>query len=282
MKYIKTKNEIVIKDLKQFNIKHILDCGQIFRYQINKDIAVVYSKDKKAVVKTYDDKVVIESLDVDYFEKFFDLETDYAEIKQKLSEDPLLKDAVDFGYGIRILNNDSFEMIVSFIVSANNNIPRIKKSIEFLCSKFGSNMGEYFAFPTLEQLKSATIEDYKTAGLGYRAEYMFETVQNLNDEMIENLKHMETDNQLKFLIALKGVGEKVANCIMLFGLGVKNVFPIDIWTHRVYNSIYNSNETNRKKIAKVLTDKYGNLSGYAQQYFYYYFRENKLGANKLS
>ena len=276
MKYEIKTDEIVIYDLKNFNINQILDCGQIFRYQINGDKAVVFSKDKKAEIQTFESMVVIKTNDVKYFENFFDLNTDYSSIKEKLKHDKYLVDAIQYGYGIRILKNDPFEMIVSFIISANNRIPLIKRSIERLCNAFGTDMGGYRAFPTLEQLKEASVEDFKMAGLGYRAEYMFNTIQNLTLEQIDSLKSKSREAQFNFLVSLKGVGEKVAHCIMLFGLGVKDVFPVDTWINRVYNKINNTNENDRKKIAKEFISAYGNLSGYAQQYFFYYFRENKV------
>lgn len=276
MEYIKTSNEIIINDLIEFNINQILDCGQIFRYSINGNFAIVFSKDKMAKIITEENRVVITTSDVDYFENFFDLKTNYTKIKQQLKEDEFLKSAIEFGYGIRILNNDCFEMIVSFIISANNNIGRIKKSLNCLSENFGSNMGDYFAFPTLEQLKKATVLDFKNAGLGYRAEHMHCTIQNLTNEQIEKLKTFKKEEQFNFLVSLKGVGEKVANCILLFGLGAKDVFPVDTWINKVYNALTNSNIANRAKITKELTERYGNLSGYAQQYFYYYFRENKI------
>lgn len=272
------KRKIVITDTKDFNVVQTLDCGQIFRYVINDNIAYVYSKDKIAKLTTYSDKIEIETDDVDYFYTFFDLDTDYSKIKEELKKDNFLKSAVNYGYGIRILKNDAYEMIISFIISANNNIKRIKNSINYLCSNFGTYIKDkgYYAFPTLHQLKNVSIEDYKKAGLGYRAEYMYETVQYLTEDMIENLKNLNHTEQFNFLVSLKGIGEKVANCILLFGLNCKNVFPVDTWINKVYNTLTNSNQTNRKFITKELTDRYGNLAGYAQQYFFYYFRDNKL------
>lgn len=276
MIYSIENNKIIINDLQDFNINHILDCGQIFRYEIVENEAKVYSLDKFAKIKTYADRVEIQTTDIDYFVNFFDLKTDYSKIKNELKKDEFLTNAIKYGYGIRILKNDLFEMIVSFIISANNNIKRIKNSIQFLCEHFGENKGEYFAFPTLASLKTATVLDFKHAGLGYRAEQLFETIQSLTDEQILSLKNMKESEQFKFLISLKGVGEKVANCIMLFGLGNTNSFPVDTWINKVYNHLTNSNETNRKLITEKLTNRYKNLSGYAQQYFFYYFRENKL------
>ena len=281
MDYIKETNKIIINDLTSFNVKQTLDCGQIFRYSINGNRAFVNSKDKRATLTTYDNYILIETNDVDYFENFFDLKRDYSLIKTTLKKDDFLRSAVDYGYGIRILNNDAFEMIISFIISANNNISRIKKSIENICAKFGTNMGGYFAFPTLNQLKLATVNDFKDAGLGYRAEQLHQTVQQLNNEDIEYLKTCSRENQYNFLVSLKGVGEKVANCILLFGLGVKDVFPVDTWINKVYNDLTNTNTTNRKLITSELTKRYGALSGFAQQYFFYYYRDNKIGNKKI-
>lgn len=276
MEYTKTNNKIVIYNTQDFNANQILDCGQIFRYQIEDNKAIVHSQDKQAIIITKADKIEILTTDADYFENFFDLKTDYSKIKTELKKDEFLSQAVEYGYGIRILNNDAYEMIVSFIISANNNIKRIKNSIEFLCARFGENKGTYFAFPTLEQLKTAKVEDFKLAGLGYRAEQLYETIQNLTHEQVESLKEKSKQEQFNFLVSLKGIGEKVANCIMLFGLGVKDVFPVDTWINKVYNFLNNTQETDRKKITKELTDRYKSLSGYAQQYFFYYFRDNKI------
>ena len=276
MKIEKLKDKIIITGLEDFNVLQTLNCGQIFRFVIDGQRADVFSMDKHAITFTYEDRVEIFTRDVDYFYNFFDFNRDYSKIKNQLRKDVFLKQAVDYGYGIRILNNDCYEMIISFIISANNNIGRIKKSIEYLCSHFGKNMGNYFAFPTLRELKKASVSDFEKAGLGYRAPQMYETVQRLTEQDIENLKEMSADEQFKFLLTLKGVGEKVANCVMLFGLGVKNVFPVDTWINKVYNHLTNTKSTNRAQITKELTARYKNLSGYAQQYFFYYFRDNKI------
>ncbi len=276
MKTIKTFNKIIYYDIHNFNVNQTLDCGQIFRYIINDKYAVVYSKDKMAKIYTYADRIEILTDEVNYFYHFFDFDTDYTAIKNELKKDKFLSNAVDYGYGIRILNNDCFEMLVSFIISANNNISRIKKSVEYLCTHFGENKGEYYAFPSLTDLKKASILDFQKAGLGYRANQLYDTISQLNTSDIEQLKTLNKDEQFKYLVSLKGVGEKVANCILLFGLGVKDVFPVDTWINKVYNALTNSNETNRKLITQKLSQRYGKLSGYAQQYFYYYFREQNI------
>ncbi len=276
MKVQRFKNKLIIDNPADFDVVQTLNCGQIFRYVIDANSAVVFSKDKCANISFSPAKIEILSNDVDYFYHFFDLDRDYSKIKRTLEKDEFLRPAIKYGYGIRILNNDLFEMIVSFIISANNNIGRIKKSIEYLCRHFGSNMGNYHAFPTLAQLKKASVKDYQSAGLGYRAEQMAETISRLTEKEIESLNSMTPSEQRNFLISLKGVGEKVANCIMLFGLGVKSVFPVDTWINKVYNALTNTQQKNRKLITEELYARYGELSGYAQQYFFYYYRDNKI------
>ena len=302
MNYIKDKDRIEILDLQEFNINQIFDCGQIFRYIIFANKAIVVTKNHFAFLKESKDRIEIITKDVDHFERFFDLDTNYEKIKQELKKDDFLRPCCDFGYGIRLLKQDIFEMIVSFIVSANNNIKRIKNSLNYLAKNFGSkilldgdysnfiiddntktglveyenNKFFYYAFPTLIQLKKATVEDYVKAGLGYRAEQMYKTIQFLKEEDIKSFTTKTNEEQFKFLLSLTGVGEKVANCIMLFtGLNMKS-FPVDTWINKVYNKINNTSITDRKRIERELTDRYGELSGYAQQYFFYFYRENKL------
>lgn len=316
--YIKRNNEIIITDLCDFNTSQIFDCGQIFRYFIGENIACVVSKDKFALLINDNNQVIIKTKDVDYFEQFFDLATDYSSIKSELSKDTFLKPCCKYGYGIRILKQDLFEMIISFIVSANNNIKRIKNSLNFISKRFGSKIQidkdliqdlftdkdmnasscedykledflasnpliekekddyYYYAFPTLEQLKTISIQDFVDAGLGYRASQMHDTVQKLNKEDLNNFYILSFDEQMKFLLSLKGVGEKVANCIMLFAGVSTRMFPVDTWINKVYNALTNTSDKNRKEINKELIDRYKDLSGYAQQYFFYYYRENKL------
>ncbi len=276
MKIELAKDKIIITNPQDFDLVQTLNCGQIFRYNIVGDLAYVYSMDKRAKITFNKNKIEILSSDIKFFYNFFDLDRDYSKIKSILIKDEFLRPAIEYGAGIRILNNDAYEMLISFIISANNNIARIKKSIEYLCAHFGKDMGEYFAFPTLNELKKASIADFEKAGLGYRARQMFETVQKLSADGIEKLKAMNKEEQFKFLISLKGIGEKVANCIMLFGLGVKDVFPVDTWINKVYNDLTKRKENDRKKISRELVARYGNLSGFAQQYVFYYYRENKI------
>ena len=274
MQYTITKDGIVINSKDEFCPKHILECGQIFSYKKDGESYIVYSGTKKATIYENENGFTIVTDDPLYFVNFFDLDTDYSEIKNRLiNKYPFMLRPIEFGYGIRILRQDFFETIISFIVSANNNIKRIQKIIFAIREKFGTNMGEYFAFPTIEQLKQATYEDFKNLGAGYRAKYLKEVVLQLDGLDLEKLKDDSTDVLNKKLLSLMGVGQKVADCIMLFGYFKGDVFPVDTWIEKVYCK-YFENEHNRVKIRENLIKTFGNDSGYAQQYLFYSQREN--------
>ena len=268
-------DKIIITDLTQFHPMHILECGQIFRYTKSQDDYIVYSKDQKAKIIRQNNNYIIECTDLDYFIKFFDLDTDYSIIKSTLTQNPLMEKAIEFGYGIRILNNNLLEMIISFIISANNNIPRIQKSIEYICNNLGDKKGDYYTFPNIESLHKADEEFFKKAGTGYRAKYLVDTIDKIysNTFDLNFLANLDTNEARKYLLQLLGIGEKVADCILLFGLHRMDVFPVDTWIHKIYNeSISKTPLNNRKHITRELVSKFQDLSGYAQQYLFYYRR----------
>ena len=277
MKYEITKDKIIVKDKIDFSAKHILECGQIFRYKKTSDSEYeVFSDKYKAVVTENADGYEICSSNIDYFENFFDLSNDYSQIKKKLSsQNQTLKDAIEFASGIRILNQPPLEMIVSFILSANNNIKRIQLLVDRLCTKCGTNMGDYYAFPTLSQLLSLSVEDLRSLGMGFRAEYIYNTSRALEKVDLETLRDMPSIERLNFLTSLSGVGPKVADCISLFAYHDMNCFPVDTWVEKIYNSYFANGkpEKDRNIIRNNLTDMFLDLSGYAQQYLFYYKRE---------
>ena len=210
--------------------------------------------------------------------KYFDFQTNYAKIKSSLEANPILKDAVKFGSGIRILNSDPIEMIVEFIISQNNNIPRIKTIIERICEGYGEDLGDYYAFPTLENLKKIPLEFFTNIKCGYRDKYLFESIKMLGTDVdIEKIKTMPTEEARLELMRLKGVGRKVADCILLFGFHKTDVFPTDTWVVQAYNKIYSANEHNAIKISKFFVSMFGDLSGFAQQYLFYKMRESSMG-----
>lgn len=268
-------NTIKIKDKTQFNPKHILECGQIFRYKFENNEYIVYSGDKKAKIVEKNDGYIIYTDNPTYFINFFDLKADYNRIKTNLLQFNFLVEPIKFGSGIRILRQQLFETIISFIISANNNIPRIKNSIEQICVKFGAKKKDFYAFPTFEQLSKATTLDFVECGLGYRASQLFDTLKILKFFNLEKVQTMSPEAKYIFLKTLKGVGDKVASCVMLFAFGVSTSFPVDTWINKMYNDVYDTTETNREKISKHFTELFKEYSGFAQQYLFYYYKENK-------
>ena len=196
-----------------------------------------------------------------------------------------MEESIKFGYGIRILNQDLWETIISFIISANNNIPRIKGIIERISCKYGKkiiyNEKEYYTFPTPEELSKASVEDLRNLGLGFRDVRVYETTQIIvNKEVdLEQLKEEKDFQKVReTLLTLPGVGPKVADCILLFSeLKRWEAFPIDVWVRRVMNELYIKNENeekvNKKLIEDIAHEKFGNLAGIAQQYLFFWKRE---------
>ena len=295
MKYQVLKGKgIEIFGSEDFVPAHILECGQIFAYKkLSGNAWEVLSKDKKAVISEKDDGCFIETDAPEYFENFFDLKTDYAKIKKSLSAHDIMKAPVKFGHGIRILKQDLFETLISFIISANNNIKRIQLILGRLREKYGAKMGDFFAFPTREQLLTATEGDFAALGAGYRAKYLFQVLRQIDEKTLAEWQNLATGELRAKLVSLAGVGPKVADCILLFGYGRGDVFPVDTWIEKMFWKFYGDefeqnvqknakngaflqeNVLSREKIRHFLTDKFGLLSGFAQQYLFFYMRSGE-------
>ena len=271
MKYEIVKDGILVVGKDDFNIDDILLCGQIFSFNKVDYGYDVYSLDKYAKVIEEENGYRIITNDSAYFENFFDLKTDYSLIKKKLKKYPLLSEPIKFGGGIRILKQDLFETLISFIVSANNNIKRIQLILNRMREKLGKNMGDFYAFPTREELLKVDEKFFKDIGAGYRAGYIYKVVRQVDEKMLKEWDNLPTSKLRKKLIALSGVGPKVADCVLLFGYGRKDVFPVDTWIAKMFNKYYSPLE-NREEIRRRLTEEFGNLAGYAQQYLFYFMR----------
>ena len=285
------KQKYVLKNVDSFELKDIFDCGQCFRWNIEEDGSYTGVFGNNVLnVKKENDVVTFEGIcegDIkETVEEYFDLKRDYNQIKKKLSKiDDNMKTSIEYGKGILILNQDLWETIISFIISANNNIPRIKGIIERLSKKYGKEIEysgkKYYTFPTAKQLENVSVEDFRSLGLGFRDIRLYETTHmilegkvNL-DKLRENTNTTEVREQL---LTLSGVGPKVADCILLFSdLKRFEVFPIDVWVRRVMNDLYikqeDENKVSKKQIEKLAEEKFGNLAGLAQQYLFYWRRE---------
>lgn len=284
------KEQKLVIDKIDFEPRHIFECGQCFRWNLQPDGSYTgIFKGNVLNVKQVDNKIIFKGIcnsDIkDVVNDYFDFNTDYAKIKEKLSNvDEYLKESIEFGNGIRILNQDLWETIISFIISANNNIPRIKGIIERISKKYGNkiewNNDEYYTFPTPKTLSKASVQDFRALGLGFRDTRVYETTRMILNKQItleELVKEKDTNILREKLLTLPGVGPKVADCIMLFGLKRFEVFPIDVWVRRVMNDLYIKNEdetkVNKKEIEKLAVEKYDKLAGLAQQYLFYWKRE---------
>lgn len=270
----KIENDIIkVLDKSQFNPEHILECGQVFRYgKDENNNYFVISKNNKATIIEKENHYEIISNDTVYFVNYFDLNTDYNIIKTKLKQNKILSPMIDYGYGIRILKADPLEMIYSFTISQNNNIKRIKQIIERLC-EIGSANNNYKNFPTQSELFNAPLKFYESLGAGYRAKFLKELSVTLKDTNFEEIKNLSTDEIYNFLINLKGIGPKVASCILLFGFSKTEKFPVDTWIEQVYYNHFSKEKRKRPQIQEYFESEFGNFSGIAQQYLFFYERE---------
>ena len=300
------KNPVyAISGVKDFNCDHIFDCGQCFRWRKQEDGSWTgIAGENIANVSFEKGTLYIRGLygtfgkndAAEFWQDYLDLDRDYGKIKRKLSKgDESMKAAVKYGGGIRILNQELWEVIISFIISQNNNIPRIKGCIENLALHFGESLdferdkaylvpkknretikdgsfdGEYplgdlvpKKLPSPEKLASLTVEDLAPVRLGYRAKYLIQAAKEVLERGLPRT--------YEELVALTGVGPKVANCIGLFGLRDTASFPIDVWVKRVMNVMYGFKEEDVKGMEEYAEAHFGELSGFAQQYLFYYIR----------
>lgn len=267
-------------DSTYFNPEHTLECGQVFRFSKYKDGYLVVSGDKACYVHTNGVKTVVESDDSDYFYRYFDLDRDYSKIvdKAKSFGIPLLERSAENCKGLRILNQNREEMIYSFIISQNNNIPRIKGIIQRICEGLGEKREfdgtEYYTFPSSSVIASADLSFFRAAGAGYRDSYLFETSKRIAGEGINKLENLPTDQLKKTLLGYKGIGGKVADCIALFGFGKTDSFPVDTWVEKVYREDFGGTIKDRTKISEYFVTQFGEYSGFIQQYLFYGKRIN--------
>jgi len=286
------EQQYILKEPKTFDVKDIFECGQCFRWNEQEDGSYtgIWKENIVNIKKEGQDYVFTSICKNNNLEEeiytYFDLDRNYEKIKEELSKkDEYMKTSIAYGKGIRILNQDLWETIISFIISANNNIPRIKGIIERLAKAYGKEIewkGKiYYTFPTPEELKDVTIEEYRKLGLGFRDIRLYETTKMILEgkvDLEELKKNPNTMEVREKLLTLSGIGPKVADCILLFSdLKRLEVFPIDVWVRRVMNDLYIKNEdeakVSKKQIEKIAKEKFGDLAGLAQQYLFYWRRE---------
>lgn len=269
MQILKEKNNIILKNQECLNISLSLDCGQAFRWRKNEEniwSGVVKNKYLKLKQINNSEIIFYDTTEDDFnliWKEYFDLERDYNLILKKYNETNLAIACEKYN-GIRILKQDEWEAICSFIISQNNNIPRIKGIIERLCENFGEKVGEGYTFPSAETLAEKTVDDLSVLRAGFRAKYILDAAKKIatKEVDIEKIKAMNFEDAKTELLKIKGVGEKVAQCSLLYGFGRIEAFPQDVWVKRIVSELY----------PQGLPECIKGTEGIAQQYLFHWRR----------
>ena len=288
MTFKQIDNGIVMEDFNHFHIGQILECGQCFRFEKLDDMhyalvafgKVLYVRQSLDTVEFYYSNSALEMSEFEaIWLPYFDLHRDYGAIKAKITAgDPVMQTAVDYAPGIRILRQDPWETLISFIISANNRIPQIKQVVKNISARYGTQIDAHnYAFPAVEQLIHAAPEDLRALKTGFRDKYIVDAAQKVAGKTLDMCRdtQMLTDDLRKLLLTVRGVGEKVAHCILLFGYGRMDTFPVDTWVRKVMRQYYFGGETaSAAQIHDLAQKRFGTLSGFAQQYLFHYIRTN--------
>lgn len=289
MKIKENNGNLIIECVTDFELSDVFDCGQCFRWErtaencyegVARGKALILEKDGSNLIFHGTSKEDFDNIWYDYF----DFSRDYSKIKNILSKDKILLEAISYGDGIRILKQDTFEALISFIISAGNNIPRIKGIINRLSMNFGEKfeyMGKsYYSFPTPEKLSTLTLEELRVIRAGFRDKFILAAAKAVQSGAlnINSLSEMSSAEAKKVLMQLPGVGDKVSDCILLFGLAKHDSFPVDVWIKRIMEYCYfDKTEQKREVISDFAFKQYGEYGGFAQQYLFFWARENKIG-----
>ncbi len=278
-------DEIYIRGLKALNLKAMLECGQAFRWDKNNDdeyIGIV--KEMVIKIRQVGDTLVFRTSggleSIPFWVDYFDIERDYAKLESELFEDKTIAPAISFSTWNRILKQYPWECLMSFIISSNNRIPMIKRVVQNLSKNYGDPIifegSTYYSFPDSRVLSETTIEEITECKCGYRAEYIKKTAEIVSqmEGGLESLKEKDTYEVFKELTKFRGVGAKVASCVLLFSLQKYDAFPIDTWIKRIMEHLYfQGKEISIKKIEETARERFGDKAGFVQQYLFYYARE---------
>lgn len=302
MRIRKEGNNLIITEIQDFDIGQTLECGQCFHfkkiaeneYGISAFDKLLHIKQEFEVdelnnIQKNNGKVIFYDTTIEDYEniwkEYFDFDRNYNEIKQiLLAKDDKLKESMETMWGVRILNQDFFETLISFIISQNKQIPHIKQIVENFSRKYGKYLGkigceEFYSFPDVNTLKEVTVDELRELKVGFRAPYIYDAIQKVASGELHSKGFAELDSEQSMveLMKVKGIGEKVANCVMLFSLGKRDAFPVDVWIKRIMEHMYFHEETNKEIIRKKAVEMFGEYGGYAQQYLFYYGKMNNLG-----
>ena len=265
------ENYVCIDGVTDLDLRQTLDCGQSFRWTENADGSfdgIAFAK--KVRVKLAENKLYIENSNKADFENiwksYFDLDLDYGKIRTEISKiHPVLAEAAQYAPGIRILQQEPYEALCTFIISQNNNIKRIKGIVQRLCECFGEEISEgNFAFPTPQKMANLTADDLAPLRAGFRNRYLIDAAQKVNSGEVdlEKCRTLDYEQARKELMKITGVGVKVADCTLLFGLHRIEAFPVDVWMKRAMAKLFPT----------MTANDFGEYAGIAQQYIFHYSR----------
>ncbi len=291
LQYHEQNGGVMLTEIDSFDIEKTLTCGQCFRYEIlEQNTYYTIAHNRFLLLNQNETGVFFFPCTISDFKEiwmdYFDLHTDYEEIKETLStKDEVLSKAISFAPGIRILNQDPYECTISFILSQNRNIPLIRSSINLLCQNHGIKItnhekNDVFAFPEAKSLIEAGINGISQCKAGFRSKYVYDACCKIANREIElnSFQNKSTHEVKEELKKIYGIGDKVSDCILLFSCKRPEVFPTDVWVKRVMEYFYfNEKEVPLKEIQDFAKEKFKNLAGFAQQYLFYYARELKIG-----
>ena len=271
----------MIKIKNDFDLKSTITCGQIFRFEVLEDEYIVILKDRVISLKEDGDYILIESNNENNLKEviydYFDLDRDYNLIeKEILKKDKKLKDTLVFSRGLKMIHQDPFETIISYIISQNNRVPSIARSLNIIAETYGEKIifkeKEYYLFPSVDKLKELSIEDFRNCKVGFRDKYLYEIMKSIdkNELDINLIYNMNSIDSLTYLTNFKGIGNKVASCILLFAYQKFDVYPIDTWVKKFMKEDYNIE--GEKLIREFTSNTYKEYSGLAIQYMFNYKR----------
>ena len=286
MKVSCENNIVTVDGVNDFTLSQILECGQCFHFdKLDEEVYEVVAFGRAVKMEQTDKVLRIYGSSMEDYEGiwklYLDMDNDYGLIKQSvIKADGALKTAVDEKSGIHILNQDFFETLISFIVSQNKSIPQIKQCVKNISHRFGDEVigynGEaFYVFPDVQRLHDETEEELRECKVGFRAPYIKNATEAVYSGAVtkEKLDELDIAQARELLMTIKGVGEKVANCVLLFGLGRREAFPVDVWMKRIMEQMYfDGKDTKKQDIEAFAVNKFGDLGGYAQQYLFDYAR----------
>ncbi len=272
-------DSVTFDNLIAFSLPQCLCCGQTFRWKPQGSGFSGVALGRTVYAEQNGQRLTLQGVPRSAaadFARYFDLERDYAAIQASYINDPFLTEGIRYAQGLRVLRQPYFEMLISFIISANNNVGRISRIVETICERYGEPVNGGYDFPRPERLAALTTDELKTCGTGYRADYIIGTAKMVCEGFdLNDVAAMPYEEAREALTALPGVGLKVADCVALYGMGFLSAFPLDVWMRRVICGVYHYGGRNDKDLRRFVDTTFGEHAGIAQQYLFHYARHHK-------